>query len=246
MADNIVTSSFNIFNNSVAVIKNSSSSLDYFFRYRLVTDEGEDLTGWSGVNQQTQGSISSILNGFFPSISLSSVESKGNGINVKWTTPDSFATNKFDVYFSWCYSLSIGGAYTDFQFAETVTSNNYYIDIPLNVLDAQTPTGSTNITFTTKYPHDIVSGQQVIVSGVTPAGYNGTRTAQSGTTGSTLVLNIGSNPGAITVAGNIDNKANFVKVAVTVPTNIKIVNSNALLIQSNATSTLPILDSGTI
>jgi hypothetical protein len=170
MADNIVTSSFNIFNNSVAVIKNSSSSLDYFFRYRLVTDEGEDLTGWSGVNQQTQGSISGVLDGFVPSISASSVESGGVGINVKWTVPSSFPTNKFDIYFSWSYDN--GGTYTSFEYTDTVTANNYYIKIP---------------------------------------------------------------------AG-----AEFVKAAVQVPTNIKIINTNALLFQSNGISTLPILDSGTI
>lgn len=170
MAESIVTSSFNIFDNSVAVITSSSSSLDYFFRYRLATDEGEALTEWSGVNQETQGSISGVLGGFFPSISASSVESGGVGMNVKWTIPNSFPTNKFDIYFSWSYDN--GATYTSFDYTETVTSNNYYIDIP---------------------------------------------------------------------AG-----AEFVKVAVQVPTNIKIVNTNALLIQSNGISTLPILDSGTI
>jgi hypothetical protein len=65
------------------------------------------------------------------------------------------------------------------------------------------PTGTTNITITTEGNHGMVQGDSVIVSGVTPNGYNGTWTAQTGTnaTTSTLVLNIGSNPGSITKVG---------------------------------------------
>lgn len=69
------------------------------------------------------------------------------------------------------------------------------------VIPTQTPTGTTNISITTSSVHGIVEGQKVTVSGVTPSGYNGTWTAQIGTSGTTLVLDIGSNPGAITVAG---------------------------------------------
>ena len=69
-------------------------------------------------------------------------------------------------------------------------------------IGTQTPTySSPNITMTTATAHNITSGQLVVISGVTPTGYNGTWTAQTGTTGTTLVVNIGSNPGAITVAG---------------------------------------------
>ena len=71
------------------------------------------------------------------------------------------------------------------------------------VIPTQTPTGSTNITMSTTGAHGIAVGQTVYVSGVTPVGYNGGWSAQTGTTGSTLVLNIGSNPGAITVAGGV-------------------------------------------
>jgi hypothetical protein len=65
----------------------------------------------------------------------------------------------------------------------------------------QTPTGTTNITLSTSTAHNLSVGLSVTLAGVTPSGYNGTWTAQLGTTGTTLVLNIGSNPGAITVAG---------------------------------------------
>jgi hypothetical protein len=68
-------------------------------------------------------------------------------------------------------------------------------------IPAHTPTGTTDITLTLSATHNIGVGQTVEVAGVTPAGYNGVWRAQNGTTGSTLVLNIGSNPGPITVAG---------------------------------------------
>jgi hypothetical protein len=174
MAEDIVTGTFNIFDNSVAVIENSSSPLDYLFRYRLITDEGEALSEWSRVNKVDQGSISGIMGSFVSSVSVSSVESGGAGINVSWTTPNEFPTNKFDIYFSWSYNNGL--SFTSFEYEATVTSNNYYIDIP-------------------------------VVSSV---------------------------------------KAGLVKVAVQVPTNIKVINTNALLIQSDAKSTKPILDSGNI
>lgn len=65
------------------------------------------------------------------------------------------------------------------------------------------PTGTTDITITLAANHNIAVGQTVVVSGVTPAGYNGTWRAQNGTSGTLLVLNIGSNPGAVTVNGTM-------------------------------------------
>jgi hypothetical protein len=83
-------------------------------------------------------------------------------------------------------------------------------------IGTQTPTGTTNITITTGAAHGIVVGQTVIIAGVTPVGYNGTWTAQAGTTGTTLVVNIGSNPGAITVAGTVVQSAQLSVTATSV------------------------------
>jgi hypothetical protein len=66
----------------------------------------------------------------------------------------------------------------------------------------QTPTGTTNITIATG-TQAFTSGQSVTISGVTPAGYNGTWVVQAGTTSTSLIVAIGSNPGAITVAGSV-------------------------------------------
>lgn len=71
-------------------------------------------------------------------------------------------------------------------------------------IGTQTPTySSPNITLTTGSAHGFSVGKVVTISGVTPSGYNGTWTTQTGTTGTTLVVDIGSNPGAITVAGSV-------------------------------------------
>ena len=94
---------------------------------------------------------------------------------------------------------AIGQIYTG---QSTPTVGTTTIAIP-----TQTPTGTTNITITTSTAHGYSVGQTVVIAGVTPAGYNGAWTAQAGTTGTTLVANIGSNPGAITVAGTVKGSA---------------------------------------
>ena len=94
------------------------------------------------------------------------------------------------------------------QFADTDGATPEYASLVVNLnngtrINTHTPSGTTNITITTANAHNISVGQQVVISGITPSGYNGTWTAQTGTTGSTLVVNIGSNPGAITVGGRV-------------------------------------------
>ncbi len=80
-------------------------------------------------------------------------------------------------------------------------------------IGTQTPSGTTNITITTGSSHGILVGQTVVIAGVTPTGYNGTWTAQSGTTGTTLIVNIGSNPGVITGAGTVTQNSQLGVVA---------------------------------
>lgn len=132
MADAVPISTFNVFEDSKATIEDNSSDLVYFFRYNLVTEDGAIVTEWSTVNQLNQNNLDLILGDFVPTSSISSVESGGQGINVQWTVPDSFIIKQLDIYFSWCYDSSISGTYTDFEYADTVTSNFYYIDIPTN------------------------------------------------------------------------------------------------------------------
>lgn len=58
-------------------------------------------------------------------------------------------------------------------------------------------------TFTTSAAHGITPGTQVQISGITPAGYNGTFTALAGTTGSTIVVAIPTNPGTYSSGGSV-------------------------------------------
>lgn len=60
-----------------------------------------------------------------------------------------------------------------------------------------------NITLSTAKPHGLIPGQRVTISGAAPDAYNGVWTTQAGTTTSTIVLNLGSDPGAISTSGNL-------------------------------------------
>lgn len=71
-----------------------------------------------------------------------------------------------------------------------------------NVLTNAAWTGG-QATYTTTSAHGVAPGQTFNIVGCTPAGYNGTFVAQPGTTGSTLIANIASNPGAISIEGTL-------------------------------------------
>jgi hypothetical protein len=88
----------------------------------------------------------------------------------------------------------------------------YNVAYPANVITAATWAAGTNskgqLTFTTTTAHTVAVGEYFMISGMTPAGYNGTFVAITGTTGSTLVgvaQNAGTiaNPGASTVQGTL-------------------------------------------
>jgi hypothetical protein len=132
MADETVKSTFVVFNESDATIKTDSSDLNYLFRYSIVDTEGKQLSEWSAINIFNQENSSQILDTFEPTYSVSSVESGGAGINVKWTIPPILTGSKVDIFFSWCYDSSISGTYTTPKYTDTITTNSYYIDIPYN------------------------------------------------------------------------------------------------------------------
>jgi hypothetical protein len=58
-------------------------------------------------------------------------------------------------------------------------------------------------TFTTASPHGYPIGRVVTIAGVSPAGYNGAFTTVTGTTGSTLVVAMPTNPGTYASDGSI-------------------------------------------
>jgi hypothetical protein len=114
----------------------------------------------------------------------------GQAINVTSTSPNGTIDGIWTV-------SSVTSTTLVFTNAAASGSGTSTVAVP-----TQTPTGTVNITMSTTGSHGISVGDSVFVSGVTPSGYNGVWTAQTGTTGSTLVLNIGSNPGAISTAGS--------------------------------------------
>ena len=65
-------------------------------------------------------------------------------------------------------------------------------------------TSGGQVTFSTTSSHGIPVGGTFVISGMTPAGYNGTFVAISGTTGSTLVAVLTTNPGTATVMGTMN------------------------------------------
>lgn len=69
-------------------------------------------------------------------------------------------------------------------------------------LTAAASTGS-DFTLTTSASHGLSPGDSIEVEGVSPSGYNGTWTADTGTTGSTIVVTTTANPGTGTVFGNV-------------------------------------------
>lgn len=70
----------------------------------------------------------------------------------------------------------------------------------LSITGATWATG--NATFTTSAAHGIGPGTQVSISGITPVGYNGTFTAGAGTTGSTIIVPMATNPGTYASGGS--------------------------------------------
>jgi hypothetical protein len=74
-----------------------------------------------------------------------------------------------------------------------------------NVITASSwaATGGGQVTFTTTTAHGVAVGADFTITGEVPTGYNGTFKAITGTTGSTLVAALTTNPGASTTQGTL-------------------------------------------
>jgi hypothetical protein len=77
-----------------------------------------------------------------------------------------------------------------------------YSGWPANILSATT-WASGQVTATTTTPHNVKPGDWITIVGSVPAGYNGSFKALAGTTGSTLVYALATNPGTITTEGSL-------------------------------------------
>ena len=115
----------------------------------------------------------------------------------------------------------------------------YVAAYPANVLTGQTWSAGS-VTFTTTTAHGVAVGDVFAISGSTPAGYNGVYTAITGTTGSTLVATLATNPGSSTAYGTL--------VAGGGALNVKIsgVYTNGRIISYNATTNVATYATGTV
>ena len=101
--------------------------------------------------------------------------------------------------------------------ANALTAISWAGAYPANVLTAlswSAANGGT-ATATTTTAHGVISGNVITISGCTPAGYNGTVTALPGTTGSTLVWALPTNPGSESVLGTLVASVNGTVTAAT-------------------------------
>lgn len=74
--------------------------------------------------------------------------------------------------------------------------------------------GTGTVTFTTTTAHGVQVGSHFTIAGETPTGYNGEYTALTGTTGSTLVAALATNPGAISVEGTLVAGGGFLPIKI--------------------------------
>jgi phage tail sheath gpL-like len=88
-----------------------------------------------------------------------------------------------------------------------------------------------NATFTTSAAHGVAVGGQVTIAGVTPSSYNGTYTAGTGTTGSTIVAPIASDPGTYVSGGTATGVG--AGGVVTLTTNWKGIGGNEIQVSLN-------------
>jgi hypothetical protein len=90
----------------------------------------------------------------------------------------------------------------DFNYQQLIP---YQAAFNANVLTNSTwaSTNGGQVTFTTTTNHGVAVGSYFTISGCIPAGYNGDYVAITGTTGSTLVAVLLTNPGAITTEGTL-------------------------------------------
>lgn len=79
----------------------------------------------------------------------------------------------------------------------------YVAAYPANVFTAQSWSAGV-VTATTTSAHNVVPGDDIVVSGSIPTGYNGNFVAITGTTGSTLKYALATNPGAETTLGQLN------------------------------------------
>ena len=106
----------------------------------------------------------------------------------------------------------------------------YVAAYPANAITAASwaSTGGGEVTFTTTTNHGVGVGDVFVISGMTPAGYNGTFTAITGTGTDSLVAALTTNPGSETGLGTL------VAGGGALPCQVLSINPNGKIAQYNA------------
>ncbi len=95
----------------------------YYFRYRVVSEDGNRRSAWSPVQIVDAANFSSPT----PVTVNLNIVSDGTKFILSWTSPYVYM-NRYDLYVRW--SSNSGGTYTDYSYAGRSTGNSFVIDIP--------------------------------------------------------------------------------------------------------------------
>jgi phage tail sheath gpL-like len=121
-------------------------------------------------------------------------------VNIATTdTTDDIANAIVDAVMTW-FGIGTIGNQTSLPVKATMIAGT---PGPTQTITAATWNSGTNqTTYTTSAAHNFTVGNEVQISGVNPSSYNGTFTALTGTTGSTIVISMLSNPGTYVSGGS--------------------------------------------
>lgn len=133
-----------------------------------------------------------------------------------------FTTTTLSTYASYtnlqkcCFALIEAPAYGKWAVnpLSNLTFAGSWADNDLTAIAWSAANGGT-VTATTTTPHGVLPGNTFTLSGNTPGGYNGTFTAGTLTTGSTLVFALAVNPGVESALGQLDASTGGVATATT-------------------------------
>lgn len=104
----------------ITVTTDGTTVGQYYFRYRIVSEDGTRRSAWTPVQTINARNFTSV------DVNLN-VVSDGTKFILSWTSPDVYMT-QYDLYVAW--SGNSGSTYTDYSYAGRSTGNSFVIDIP--------------------------------------------------------------------------------------------------------------------
>lgn len=105
---------------AIIVTTDGTTLGQYYFRYRVVSEDGSRRSAWTPVQTIDARDFTSV------SVNLN-VVSDGTKFMLSWTSPDVYMT-QYDLYVAW--SDDSGSTYTAYSYSGRSTGNSFVIDIP--------------------------------------------------------------------------------------------------------------------